>query len=227
MKLLIIEDSETLRRSLVVGLNHLGFTIDDTGDGQEALSLATHHDYDLIILDLMLPNVSGLYILRALRKQKKQTRVLILSAKTKTEERVEGLMLGADDYLTKPFSFEELHARILTLMRRGSLDQVDHNLVVDDFRLNQQDKTFYYAEQSIELTPNEYKILHCLFSAPNRVLSVEQISEAVVGNFDYLSKNTIEAHISSIRKKVRDAQGSLPLKNKRGFGYVMEKSAEG
>ncbi|MCG6233779.1 response regulator transcription factor [Vibrio furnissii] len=223
MKLLIIEDSETLRRSLIVGLNHLGFATDDTGDGQEALSMALNNTYDVIILDLMLPGLSGLEILKALRKHKKQTRVLILSAKTETQDRVEGLLQGADDYLTKPFSFEELHARILTIMRRGSLEQVDQTLTVDEYRLNLVDKTFHFEQQTVDLTPNEFKILQCLFAAPNRVMSVEQISEAVVGHFDYVAKNTIEAHLSAIRKKVRDAGGTLPVKNKRGFGYVAQK----
>ncbi len=157
MKLLIIEDSETLRRSLIVGLNHLGFATDDTGDGQEALSMALNNQYDVIILDLMLPGLSGLEILKALRKQKKQTRVLILSAKTDTQDRVEGLLQGADDYLTKPFSFEELHARILTIMRRGSLEQVDQTLSIDEFCVNLADKTFLYQGQVIDLTRTNSK----------------------------------------------------------------------
>lgn len=223
MKLLIIEDSETLRRSLIVGLNHLGFATDDTGDGRVALSMALNNEYDVIILDLMLPGLSGLDILKALRKQHKQTRVLILSAKTETQDRVDGLLQGADDYLTKPFSFEELHARILTIMRRGSLGQSGQTLTVDEYCLNLVDKTFLYQDQIIELTPNEFKILQCLFSAPDRVMSVEQISESVVGHFDYVAKNTIEAHLSAVRKKVRDAGGNLPVKNKRGFGYVATK----
>ncbi|MEJ2764633.1 response regulator transcription factor [Photobacterium sp. MCCC 1A19761] len=223
MKLLIIEDSEPLRRSLVVGLNHLGFTTDDTGDGSHGLSMALNNHYDVIILDLMLPNVSGMEILNALRQQKKQTRVLILSAKTETQDRVEGLLQGADDYLTKPFSFEELHARVLTIMRRGHLEHIDQCLRVGEFCLNVAEKTFSYRAREIELTPNEFRILQCLFSAPNRVVNVEQISEAVVGNFDFLSKNTIEAHISAIRRKVRAFNGILPVKNKRGFGYVAQR----
>ena len=223
MKILIIEDSETLRRSLVVGLSHLGFTTDDSGEGSEALSMALNNHYDMIILDLMLPGLSGLEILKALRKQKKQSRVLILSAKTETQDRVEGLLQGADDYLTKPFSFEELHARILAIMRRGHLQQMNQNLIIGDFCLNVADKTFAFKEQIIELTPNEFKILQYLFSSPNSVMNAEQISEALVGHFDHISKNTIEAHISSIRRKVRAFNGTLPVKNKRGFGYVAQK----
>ncbi|QUJ66604.1 response regulator transcription factor [Photobacterium sp. GJ3] len=222
MNLLIIEDSEPLRRSLVVGLNHLGFTTDDTGDGSLGLSMALNNAYDLIILDLMLPSVSGMEILHTLRQQKNAARVLILSAKNETVDRVDGLMKGADDYLTKPFSFDELHARVLAVMRRGNVEQADPCLRLGEFCLNRVEKTFSYQAHSIDLTPNEFKILQCLFSSPNRVVNVEQISEAVVGHFDHLSKNTIEAHISSIRRKVRALSGNLPVKNKRGFGYVAQ-----
>ncbi|GGZ79554.1 hypothetical protein GCM10011274_41810 [Paraglaciecola chathamensis] len=109
MKVLIIEDSESLRRSLRVGLSNLGFTVDDTGDGSEGLTMALSGDYSLLVLDLMLPSVDGISILKAIRRTEKDIRVLILSARDLTEDKVEGLLNGADDYLTKPFSFEELH----------------------------------------------------------------------------------------------------------------------
>lgn len=121
MKILVIEDSEPLRRSLQVGLNNLGFTVDETGDGSEGLSMALSGNYDLLVLDLMLPNVDGMSILQALRSSNSQSRVLILSARSEPKDKINGLMKGADDYLTKPFSFEELHARVLALLRRGSL----------------------------------------------------------------------------------------------------------
>ncbi|WP_068712947.1 response regulator transcription factor [Vibrio tritonius] len=221
MKILIIEDSEILRRSLVVGLNHLGCATDETGDGAIGLKMALQNTYDVIILDLMLPNLDGMALLQTLRNKNSPARVLILSAKNQTQDRVDGLLKGADDYLTKPFSFDELHARILTLMRRGGLEHSDNSLTVGDFRLNLASRTFTYLDRSIELTPNEFKILECLFSKPNRVVSLEKISEAVVGHYDYLSKNAIEVHISAIRRKVRAANGQLPIKNKRGFGYTI------
>lgn len=222
MKLLIIEDSEALRRSLVVGLNNLGFTLDEAGDGSVGLSMALSHHYDLIILDLMLPNVDGMSILRTLRQQGIQSRVLILSAKTLPQDKIDGLMQGADDYLTKPFSFEELHARILAIMRRGALHQQDNRQTIGGFCLDLETMSFRYQEQEIELTRNEFKIIECLFSAKGRVVNVEMISEAVVGAFDYLSKNTIESHLSSVRKKAKAVGGVLPVKNKRGFGYFVE-----
>ena len=121
MKILVIEDSEALRRSLQVGFSNLGFTVDETGDGSEGLSMALSGSYDLLVLDLMLPSVDGMSILQALRSGKSQSRVLILSARSEPQDKINGLMKGADDYLTKPFSFEELHARVLALLRRGSL----------------------------------------------------------------------------------------------------------
>ena len=121
MKVLLIEDSSSLRRSLAAGLRNLGFTIDETGDGSDGLSMVLTGDYDVIVLDIMLPSLDGLTVLKTLRQNKLDTRVLLLSAKSEPEDRVKGLLTGADDYLTKPFSFEELHARLLSLLRRGTL----------------------------------------------------------------------------------------------------------
>ncbi|MBD1573316.1 response regulator transcription factor [Vibrio sp. S17_S38] len=225
MKLLIIEDSEALRRSIMVGLNNLGFTVDEAGDGATGLSMALLNPYDLIILDLMLPNVDGMDILKSLRKQNIETKVIILSAKNLTKDKIDGLMQGADDYLTKPFSFEELHARILALLRRGQTNQVSNSHHIAGFTLDLETKNFSYLNQDIDLTRNEFKIIECLFLAQGRVVNVEMISEAVMGNFDHLSKNTIESHLSSVRKKARECGGDLPIKNKRGFGYIIEKSA--
>ncbi|MFM2481972.1 response regulator transcription factor [Celerinatantimonas sp. YJH-8] len=221
MKLLVIEDSEPLRRSIVVGLSHLGFTLDDTGDGAEGLSMALNGQYDVIILDLMLPHMDGMEILKTLRAQSNQTRVIILSAKNHTQDRVDGLLRGADDYLTKPFSFQELHARLLTIMRRGELNSIDNSIRIGDFCINLEHKTFLFQDQVLELTPNEFKIVEYIFKSQGRVVSTEMISEAVVGNFDHLSKNAIEAHLSSIRRKVRAVDGNLPIKHKRGFGYMV------
>ncbi|WP_311568118.1 response regulator transcription factor [Photobacterium arenosum] len=222
MKLLLIEDSEVLRRSLMVGLNNLGFTLDETGDGSEGLSMALNNQYDLIILDLMLPNVDGMSILKTIRQQGVQTKVLILSAKTLAQDKVDGLMQGADDYLTKPFSFEELHARILAILRRGQMVQLDNCYEISGFRLDIECKTFSFQGAEIELTRNEFKIIECLFVNIGRVVNVERISEAVVGTFDHISKNTIESHLSSVRKKARAEGGVLPIKNKRGFGYIAQ-----
>ncbi|OCH23623.1 response regulator transcription factor [Aliivibrio sp. 1S128] len=225
MKILLIEDSAHLRRSLVVGLSNLGFTIDDTGDGSIGLSMAITNEYDFIILDLMLPNVDGITLLKSIRKMGNDVKVIILSARSQPEDRVEGLLSGADDYLVKPFSFDELHARILTVARRGVVKNSDDDIRLGDFTLDLAKKELEFSEQLIDLTKNEYKIIECLFLSKNQVITTENISNYVVGSFDSLSKNTIESHLSSVRKKVKVLGGELPIKNKRGFGYYLEKNS--
>ncbi|EHN68919.1 response regulator transcription factor [Aliivibrio fischeri] len=225
MKILLIEDSEHLRRSLIVGLSNLGFTVDETGDGSKGLSMAITNDYDFIILDLMLPNVDGITLLKSIRKMGNDVKVIILSAKSQPEDRVEGLMSGADDYLVKPFSFDELHARILTVGRRGQVKNNDDDISIGLFKLDLAKKTLEFDTKFIDLTKNEYKIIECLFLSKNQVMTTENISDYVVGSFDSLSKNTIESHLSSVRKKVKALGGELPVKNKRGFGYYVEKDA--
>ncbi len=222
MKVLIIEDSTSLRRSLRVGLSNLGFTVDDTGDGSDGLSMALSGDYSLLILDLMLPSVDGTSILKAIRKANKDIKVLILSAKDLTEDKVEGLLNGADDYLTKPFSFDELHVRLLCLMRRGSLNVNSNSIDIGPISLDLHLKQLKCGGLDANLTPNEYKVVECLFSNQQKVISPEKLSEYLAGQYDAVAKNSIEVHLSSARKKVKSLGYELPIKNKRGFGYVIE-----
>lgn len=222
MKVLIIEDSVSLRRSLRVGLSNLGFTVDDTGDGSEGLSMALSGDYSLLILDLMLPSVNGTSILKAIRHAGKDIRVLILSAKDLTEDKVDGLLNGADDYLTKPFSFDELHVRLLCLMRRGTLNVNDSSVNIGSISLDLHLKQLKCGGTDAQLTPNEYKVVECLFTNQGKVISPEKLSEYLAGQYDAIAKNSLEAHLSSARKKVKALGYELPIKTKRGFGYFVE-----
>lgn len=222
MKVLIIEDSTSLRRSLKIGLSNLGFTVDDTGDGSEGLSMALAGKYSLLILDLMLPSVDGTTILKAIRKANIDIRVLILSARDLTEDKIDGLLNGADDYLTKPFSFDELHVRLLCLMRRGSLNINDSTVNIGAFSLNLHLKQLHCNGVDANLTPNEYKLVECLFTNQGKILSSEKLSEYLAGQYDAVAKNSIEAHLSSTRKKVKSLGYDLPIKTKRGFGYFVE-----
>jgi len=224
MKILVIEDSQHLRRSLIVGLSNLGFTVEATGDGSEGLNLALYNPYDLIILDLMLPNIDGMTILKTLRQENIHSKVIILSARVTVDDRVNGLLAGADDYLVKPFSFDELHARIMSIQKRGEISHFNNVIRQDDFVLDTQQKSFAYQNSPIELTKNEFKIIEAIFSAKGNIVSTSKISEAVVGHFDELSKNSIEAHLSSVRRKTKLLGGVLPIKNKRGFGYLLEQA---
>ncbi|TMM42427.1 response regulator transcription factor [Colwellia ponticola] len=222
MKILIIEDSTSLRRSLKIGLTNLGFTVDDTGDGSEGLSMVLAGDYSLLILDLMLPSVDGTAILKAIRQAKKDIKVLILSARDLTEDKIEGLLNGADDYLTKPFSFDELHVRLLCLMRRGSLNINESKINIGLFSLDLHLKQLLCNGVDANLTPNEYKLVECLFTNQGKVISPEKLSEYLAGQYNAIAKNSIEAHLSTARKKVRDIGHDLPIKTKRGFGYFVE-----
>ncbi|MBU2978195.1 response regulator transcription factor [Alteromonas sp. C1M14] len=222
MKLLIIEDSISLRRSLRLGLKNLGFAVDETGDGAQGLTMAVTGEYELIILDIMLPSVDGITLVQTLRTKQLSTRILILSAKHEPEDRVNAILTGADDYLTKPFSFDELHARLINLMRRGELKTTSDVIYVDNLALNLQLKLLKIGNTIIDLTPNEYRIVECLFNNQNKVFSAEKLSNHIAGQYDLVSKNTIEAHISSARKKVRVAGGELPIQTKRGFGYMVQ-----
>jgi len=224
LKILIIEDSTSLRRSLKIGLSNLGFTVDDTGDGSEGLSMALAGDYSLLILDLMLPSVDGTAILKAIRKANKDIRVLILSARDLTEDKIAGLLNGADDYLTKPFSFDELHVRLLCLMRRGSLNVDSTTITIGPFCLDLHLKQLHCNGKDANLTPNEYKLVECLFSNQGKVIGPEKLSEYLAGQYDAVAKNSIEAHLSTTRKKTRSLGYDLPIKTKRGFGYFVENS---
>jgi len=221
MKILLVEDSSSLRRSLRIGLQNLGFTVDDTPDGSEGLSMALTGNYDVIVLDIMLPSIDGLTLLKTLRINHKETRVLLLSAKSEAEDRVKGLLSGADDYLCKPFSFDELHARLLSLLRRGSLRKNIDKIELAGLTLNLQLKSLRFGNKLIDLTPNEYKLVECLFTNQNTIVSPEKLSEHIAGQYDAISKNSIEAHLSSARKKVKLAGSELPIQTKRGFGYVV------
>ncbi|KJG03270.1 DNA-binding response regulator [Photobacterium angustum] len=222
MKILIIEDSSALRRSLAVGFNNLGFSTDEAENGNEGLTLALDNDYDIIILDLMLPGIDGMTILNKLRQTGIETRIIILSAKTQSQDRIDGLMQGADDYVTKPFSFDELHARVVAISRRCQPVSITNTIEIDGFLLDLNKRTLFYGNNDLELTPNEFKIIDYLFTHQGQILTASMISDNITNNFDYISKNTIEVHISTMRKKAKNIEAVLPIKNKRGFGYYVE-----
>lgn len=224
MRILLIEDSEALRKSLTLGLQKLGYAVDKAATGTDGLNMALLGEYDLLILDLMLPHLDGMEILKVLRKQNVDIRVLILSAKSDADDKVAGILAGADDYLAKPFSFDELTVRLVNLMRRGKLLHTNDELVVNDFTLDLNSKLMRYKGEILELTPNEFRIIECMFLNRSRVITPERLSESIAGSYDSISKNAIEVHLSSVRRKVRELGGELPVKSKRGFGYIVTDS---
>ena len=220
MKLLIIEDSPRLRRSLVAGFTRLGYAVDNSADGKEGLSFALINHYDVIILDLMLPGINGLSILQELRNKHNETHVLILSAKDEVDDRIAGLNLGADDYMIKPFSFDELHARLLTLTRRK------HNVKSPLIRIGKLVVDTVMRQANINnvklpLTPTEYQIIEYLSLNMNRVITYDALINQIYTCHDCITQNTLEAHISSLRKKLKIVNVTDFIKTRRGFGYYI------
>lgn len=221
MKILVIEDSERLRRSLEHGLKRSGFTVDLVGDGESGLAHARLGTYDVIVLDLMLPLMDGLTVLRKLREGGDDTHVLILSALDQVQERIAGLRLGADDYLTKPFDFDELVARLRALVRRryGTKNPVHE---VGELRLDTARRVVTVNDEAIELTPNEYAILEYLLARRGRVVSKRELVDHLYARSGGGSENAIEVFVHQLRKKVKDAAPEGVVTTRRGHGYVVE-----
>jgi DNA-binding response OmpR family regulator len=222
MKVLIIEDSQRLLRSLTHGLKKHGFSVDAAEDGRDGLDFALFNDYDVILLDLMLPGMDGLTILRKLRASGKQT--LILSARDQVDDRIRGLRLGADDYMVKPFSFEELIARIQTLVRRKYVSK-SPEISVKDVTVNTAKKEVQRNGNVVVLTPGEYAILEHLILNRGRVLSKDQLLDAVHDSESYASRNVVEVLVCNLRKKLgKNGEPSI-IKTRRGYGYLIDQSA--
>jgi DNA-binding response OmpR family regulator len=221
MKLLVIEDSQHLLRSLGSGLRKMGYAVDLVTDGAEGFNFARANDYDVIVLDLMLPTMDGLTLVQRLRTLGNQTHILILSARDRVEDRIRGLQLGADDYLVKPFSFEELCARIQTLVRRRRSVK-NPEIAVGNLILNTAARTVSRIGKAISLTAAEYRIFEHLVLSRGRVLSKEQLIHAIHDSDSCPGPNVIEVLICTLRKKLQDDTEHPMIKTRRGFGYCIE-----
>ena len=222
MKLLIVEDELKTGDYLRQGLTEAGFTVDLTRDGADGLHQAISEDYDLIILDVMLPKLNGWQVLEMLRKADKETPVLFLTARDEVGDRVKGLELGADDYLVKPFAFSELLARIRTILRRGKSNSEVTYLQIADLELDMLRRRAQRGGQKIELTAKEFSLLELLMRRKGEVLSRSLIASQVWDmNFDS-DTNVIEVAMRRLRNKVDDPFPTKLIKTVRGMGYVLE-----
>jgi DNA-binding response OmpR family regulator len=224
MKLLIIEDSKRLLRSLSVGLKKYGYSVDAAEDGRDGLDFALFNDYDVILLDLMLPGIDGLTILRKLRAAGKQTHILILSARDQVDDRIRGLKLGADDYMVKPFSFDELIARIQTLIRR-KYENKSPDITINGIRVNTAKKEVKSGDDVVVLTPGEYAIFEHLLFNRGRVLSKDQLLDAVHDSESYASRNVVEVLVCNLRKKLDQNGEASIIKTRRGYGYLIDQTS--
>ena len=222
MKILIVEDELKTGDYLRQGLTEAGFTVDLTRDGADGLHQAISEDYDLMILDVMLPKLNGWQVLEMLRKADKETPVLFLTARDEVGDRVKGLELGADDYLVKPFAFSELLARIRTILRRGKSNSEVTYLQISDLELDMLRRRAQRGGKKIELTAKEFSLLELLMRRKGEVLSRSLIASQVWDmNFDS-DTNVIEVAMRRLRNKVDDPFPTKLIKTVRGMGYVLE-----
>jgi DNA-binding response OmpR family regulator len=223
MKILVIEDDRKIANAIKRGLEQEAYACDVSYNGKDGLGSALALEYDLIVLDRMLPEIDGIKICQILREKKNKTPILILTAKDKTEDKINGLDAGADDYLTKPFSFEELLARIRAILRRPQ-GNLDNKLTLGDLSLDRSKFEVKRDGKKIDLSKKEFSLLEYLMRNPNRILTKDNIISHV-WDFDAdILPNTVEVYIGYLRNKIDKAfSHKIPLiYTVRGFGYKIE-----
>ena len=221
MRILVVEDERALCETIVRSLRRLAYSVDPCYDGDTAIDLLGSERYDLVLLDLNLPGADGMTVLRTLRQTDRETRVLILSARSDVADKVEGLDAGANDYLAKPFHLEELEARIRSLTLR-QFTQNDVVLHCGPLSFDARSRTATAAGQPLALTRKETGILEYLLLHQGRPVSQEELLEHVWDNSVDNFSNSIRVHISALRKKLRAALGYDPVRNRIGEGYLIE-----
>lgn len=226
MKILVVEDEKDLNKIITKYLKKSNYSVDSAYNGEEALDYINVGEYDVIILDIMMPKMNGYDFIKRIRRDKNNVAVLMLTAKDSLEDKVKGLDLGADDYLVKPFEFDELLARIRAMLRRNYRESATNILVIGDVELDTVKKSVTKNGSIIELTAKEYEVLEYLLRNKNHILSREQIREHV-WDFDYEGEsNIIDVLIKNIRQKIDDNKEESIIQTKRGAGYVIREDKE-
>ena len=223
VKILLVEDERTLSLVIAKGLTKLGYAIDCAFDGEEALNYYGINEYDLIILDLNLPQIDGIEVLKEIRKKDIEIKILILSARSEVNDKILGLDSGGNDYITKPFDFRELDARIRNLIRRSFIQQ-NTDLCCNRIIVKTVQRQVLIDGEEIHLTKKEYSILEYLIMNKNNVISTEKIIEHVWDSEVNLFSNSFKFHMHSLKKKMAIyLNGEEVIKNVRGHGYIISK----
>jgi two-component system copper resistance phosphate regulon response regulator CusR len=225
MKLLIVEDYVPLRTSIAQLLRENSYVVDDTGDGTEAVELATKNNYTLAIIDIMLPGTDGLEVLRAIRKAEKSTAVLMITARDSVDDRVKGLDAGADDYLIKPFSLEELMARVRALLRRANQVR-DPVIKVGDLELDTRRRSARRGTHELDLTSKEYNLLELLMLRTGQIVTRADVWEQLYDFDQEMESNVIDVFVAYLRKKVERPELPKLIHTRRGQGYILEARKE-
>ena len=222
MRILVVEDEKKVARFLEQGLREEGYSVDVSHDGTDGLLKAHVHDYDLLVLDVMLPGKSGLEVVRELRARESSVPVLLLTARGDQDDIVLGLDAGADDYLTKPFGFDELLARVRALLRRGGSARPDR-VIYDDLELDRVTHKAHRGGDRLDLTPKEFQLLEFLMLNAERVVRRTELLEKVWDlQFDPMS-NVIDVHVGHLRRKLRESGDDPLVHTVRGVGYIFQK----
>jgi two-component system, OmpR family, response regulator len=224
MRVLLVEDDKRIVNFVFRGLKAEGYAIEVAGSGEEAIALATAGDFQVIILDLGLPDLNGRQVCECLRNKGIETPILMLTARDTVQDKVTGLRSGADDYMTKPFAFEELLARMEALMRRrcGEIKHEFKELKIADLVLNGATHEVKRGEVIIDLTPKEFALLEFFMRMPGKLLSRTRILEQVWGYSSDPLTNVVDVYIRQLRRKIDDAHDLKLLKTVRGFGYKLD-----
>ena len=222
MKILLVEDSLQLNKALSTVLKRNSYIVDSAFDGEEALLFLKQCAYDAIILDIMLPKVNGLEVLKSARKQKLETPIIMLTAKSTTEDKIAGLDLGADDYLPKPFSVDELLARLRALMRRRPQYDEDNKDTFGDLSLDNSSFALSCGDENITLMNKEFQIMSLLMKAKGKIVSQETISKSAWDSDSYSTSENVWVFISYIRKKLEKINSKVKIKSIRYQGYYLE-----
>ena len=222
MKILIVEDEKILNNTINKSLKDAGYEVESAFDGFDAMEMIEIESYDLIVLDLNLPNMDGMEILKNLRKEDVETKVLILSARSQIQDKVEGLDAGANDFLQKPFHLDELKARVRSLTRRNFI-QNNTELSFDKIKFDSKNRTIFIDDKELKLTRKEAGILEYLLLNQGRPVSQEELIDHVWDSSVDLLSNSIRVHISALRKKLKKELGYDPIENRIGIGYLLRK----
>ncbi|MFN2617859.1 MAG: response regulator transcription factor [Thermoleophilaceae bacterium] len=221
MRLLLVEDEPKMAQAIARGLRGEGYAVDVAGDGDQALLNARVYDYDAVVLDVMIPGPDGFEVCRTLRKEDRWPPVLMLTARDQVEDRVQGLDVGADDYLVKPFAFRELLARLRALVRRQPSDRPSV-LRVDDVALDPATHTVTRDGQQVDLSPREFSLLEYLMRHPDEVVSRTRLLEHVWDQNHYGSTNVVDVYVGYLRRKLERPFGRELIRTVRGVGYSLE-----
>ena len=222
MRILVVEDDLKIADFIRVGLRQAGFAVDHAGDGEEGLNLALAESYDTVVVDLMLPKLDGFSLIERLRGRKNNTPVLILSAMRTVDDRVKGLQTGGDDYLTKPFAFTELLARVQALIRRATGTVEPISLTVKDLSLNLLTREVVRAGERISLQPREFALLEYLMRNAGRAVSKTMILESVWDYHFDPQTNVVDVLVSRLRSKIDRDHSEKRIHTLRGVGYVLK-----